>query len=473
MNMHLTGMDGGPVEITPEAYQAFKANFRGVLLTPQDAAFDETRKLWNGMIDRRPGLIARCTGTVDVVQAVRFAARHRLLLSVRSGGHNIAGLATNDGGLMVDMSLLRGIWVDPAGRMACAQAGCTLADLDRETQLHGLAAVLGFVSTTGIAGLTLGGGFGYLTRRHGWTCDTLVSMEVVMADGQVVRASADEHAELFWALRGGGGNFGVVTAFEYRLFPVGPEILGGAIAWHGADARQVLQAYRDVSARAPRELTSVAVLRVAPPAPWLPPEIHGQPMAAIFVCHTGDTAEAEALLAPLREVARPVADTVMRRPYVQMQSLLDATQPKGRRYYWKSHYLADIGPSLMDLAVEHAGRIASPFSALLMFQIQGALGEQSADHSPAGNRDAAYVLNIAASWEKPEEDALQLRWARDCFEATRDCSTGGTYINFLTEEEGAERIQAAYGKANLDRLAVLKARYDPHNLFRCTKGLTG
>jgi FAD/FMN-containing dehydrogenase len=473
MNMHLTDMDGGSVDITPEAYQAFKANFRGVLLTPQDAAFDETRKLWNGMIDRRPGLIARCTGTVDVVQAVRFAARHRLLLSVRSGGHNIAGLATNEGGLMLDMSLLRGIWVDPAGRTTCAQAGCTLADLDRETQLHGLAAVLGFVSTTGIAGLTLGGGFGYLTRRHGWTCDTLVSMEVVMADGQVVRASAEEHAELFWALRGGGGNFGVVTAFEYRLFPVGPEILGGAIAWHGADARQVLQAYRDVSARAPRELTSVAVLRIAPPAPWLPPEIHGQPMAAIFVCHTGDTAEADALLAPLREVARPVADTVMRRPYVQMQSLLDATQPKGRRYYWKSHYLADIHPSLMDLAVEHAGRIASPFSALLMFQIQGALGKQSAGHSPAGNRDAAYVLNIAASWEKPEEDDLQLRWARDCFEATRGCSTGGVYVNFLTEEEGAERIQAAYGRTNLDRLATLKARYDPDNLFRGTKALTG
>ncbi|MDO9132836.1 MAG: FAD-binding oxidoreductase [Hydrogenophaga sp.] len=472
MNMHLTGMDGGPVEVPADAYTAFKTGFRGVLLTPQDAAFDETRKLWNGMIDRRPGLIARCTGTVDVVQAVRFAARHRLLLSVRSGGHNIAGLATNEGGLMLDMSLLRGIWVDPAGRTARAQAGCTLADLDRETQLHGLAAVLGFVSTTGIAGLTLGGGFGYLTRRHGWTCDTLVSMEVVMADGQVVRASAEEHAELFWALRGGGGNFGVVTAFEYRLFPVGPEILGGAIAWHGADARQVLQAYRDVSARAPRELTSVAVLRIAPPAPWLPPEIHGQPMAAIFVCHTGDTAEADALLAPLREVARPVADTVMRRPYVQMQSLLDATQPKGRRYYWKSHYLADIHPSLMDLAVEHAGRIASPFSALLMFQIQGALGEQSAGHSPAGNRDAAYVLNIAASWEKPEEDDLQLRWARDCFEATRGCSTGGVYVNFLTEEEGAERIQAAYGRTNLDRLATLKARYDPDNLFRGTKALT-
>jgi len=473
MNMHLTGMDGGPVEVPSEAYTAFRTGFRGVLLTPQDTAFDETRKLWNGMIDRRPGLIARCTGTVDVVQAVRFAAQHRLLLSVRSGGHNIAGLATNDGSLMLDMSLLRGIWVDPAGRTACAQAGCTLADLDRETQLHGLAAVLGFVSTTGIAGLTLGGGFGYLTRRHGWTCDTLVSMEVVMADGQVVRASADEHAELFWALRGGGGNFGVVTAFEYRLFPVGPEILGGAIAWHGEDARQVMQAYRDFSTQAPRELTSVLALRIAPPAPWLPPEIHGKPMAAIFVCYTGDFAEGDALLAPLRQVARPVADTLMRRPYVQMQSLLDATQPKGRRYYWKSHYLADIEPSLMDLAVEHAGRIASPFSALLMFQIQGALGEQSAGHSPAGNRDAAYVLNIAASWEKPEDDSTQLRWARECFEATRDCSTGGVYINFLTEEEGAERIQAAYGKANLDRLATLKARYDRDNLFRCTKGLTG
>jgi FAD/FMN-containing dehydrogenase len=469
MTITLAGLDGHPITLPPEALQAFKTSFKGAVLAPDDAAYEETRKVWNAMIDRRPGLIVRCTGTADVVQAVRFARQHGLLSSVRGGGHNIAGLAVCDGGLMIDMSLLRGVWVDPARRVAQAQAGCTLGDVDRETQLHGLAAVLGFVSATGIAGLTVGGGFGYLTRRHGWTCDNLLSMEVVTAAGQVLRVSDSEHADLFWALRGGGGNFGIVTSFEYRLHPVGPEILGGAIAWRGEDAPQVLAAFRDFSATAPRELTCVAVLRRAPPAPWLPKEVHGQPIVAIFVCHSGKPEDGEALLAPLRALGQPVADIVTRRPYTQMQSLLDATQPKGRRYYWKSHYLARVDERLITLATEHATRIRSPHSAILMFQIGGALHEQPAGHSPAGNRDAAYVLNIAGSWENATDDDANIAWARDCFEATRSCSTGGTYVNFLTEEEGRDRIEAAYSPADLEKLATLKRRYDPDNLFRHTK----
>jgi FAD/FMN-containing dehydrogenase len=472
MSIPLTTLDGGAATIAPEELQAFRTAFKGAVLAPDDAAYDETRKIWNAMIDRRPGLIARCTGTADVVQAVRFARKHRLLVSVRGGGHNIAGLAVCEGGLMIDMSALRGVWVDAANRTARAQAGCTLGDLDRETQMHGQAAVLGFVSATGIAGLTLGGGFGYLTRSHGWTCDTLVSMEVVTADARIVRASAQENDDLFWALRGGSGNFGIVTSFEYRLFPVGPEILGGAIAWQGEDARQVLEAYREFSAAAPRELTSVAVLRIAPPAPWLPKEVHGKPIAAIFVCHTGRPEDGEALVAPLRKLGRPIADIVTRRPYTQMQSLLDATQPKGRRYYWKSHYLADLGRDAQALVAQHASRIASPFSAILLFQIGGALGELPVDHSPVGNRDAAYVLNIAGSWEKPEEDATHMTWAREAFEAMRPCSTGGVYVNFLTEDEGADRVQAAYGDANLRRLAELKRKWDPDDLFRHTKRVT-
>ena len=471
MHTTLTGLDGGKVNVPAEAMQAFRAGFKGVVLTPEDAAYDESRRIWNAMIDRRPGLIARCTGTTDVVQAVRFVRQHKLLSSVRGGGHNIAGLAVCEGGIMIDLSALRGVWVDPAQRTARAQAGCTLGDVDRETQLHGLAAVLGFVSATGIAGLTVGGGFGYLTRSHGWTCDTLVSMEVVTADAKVLRASKDENPDLFWALRGGSGNFGIVTSFEYRLFPVGPEILGGAIAWRGEDAKRVLEAYRDFSAKAPRELTSVAVLRTAPPAPWLPKEVHGQPIVAVFVCHTGKVEDGEALLAPLRALGKPVADIVTRRPYAQMQAILDATQPKGRRYYWKSHYLARIGREMIDLAIEHAGRFESPHSAILLFQIEGALGELPADHSPAGNRDAAYVLNIAASWEKPEADEANMGWARKCFEATRSCSTGGTYVNFLTDEEGKDRIEAAYGRQALGKLAALKRRFDPDNLFRHTKGV--
>jgi FAD/FMN-containing dehydrogenase len=472
MTTQLTTLDGARATLSADDLQTFKAAFKGVVLCPGDAAFDETRSIWNGMIDRRPGLIARCTGTADVVQAVRLAHRHRLLLSVRGGGHNIAGLAVCEGGLMIDLSCMRGVWVDPAAGTARAQAGCTLGDVDRETQLHGQAAVLGFVSATGIAGLTVGGGFGYLTRRHGWTCDTLVSMEVVTADASVVRASAHENEDLFWALRGGGGNFGIVTSFEYRLFPVGPEILGGAIAWRGEDAGQVLDSFREFSASAPRDLTSVAALRIAPPAPWLPKEIHGKPMAAIFICHTGSVEDGEALVAPLRKLGQPVADIVMRRPYAQMQSLLDATQPKGRRYYWKSHYMAATSRESDEVAIAHAARLASPHSAILMFQIGGALNELPSGQSPAGNRDAAYVLNIAASWEKQDADAANIGWARECFEAMRPFSTGGTYVNFLTEEEGAERIEAAYGRANLERLASIKRKYDPKDLFRHTKRVT-
>ena len=473
MALELRRLDGGTAVVEADTLQAFRAGFKGAVLAPDDPAYEETRKVWNAMIDRRPGLIVRCTGTVDVAQAVRFARAHGLLLSVRGGGHNIAGLAVCEGGLMIDLSPMRGVFVDPRMRSARAQAGCTLADLDRETQAHGLAAVMGFVSATGIAGLTVGGGFGYLTRKHGWTCDTLLGLEVVTAEGRILRASAEENAELFWALRGGGGNFGIVTSFEYRRFPCGPEIYGGALAWRGEDARQVLDAYREFSSAAPRELTSVAVLRNAPPAPWLPKEVHGQPIAAIFICHTGDIAQGERLVNELRRVGQPVADIVTRRPYTQMQSLLDATQPKGRRYYWKSHYLPRVSPELAGLAVEHLGKLASPHSAILMFQIGGALNELPADHSPAGNRDAAYVLNIAGSWEKPEDDAANIAWARAAFEATRGCSTGGTYVNFLTEDEGAERIEAAYGPATLHRLAALKARFDPEGLFNHTKRVSG
>ncbi|MBK9608892.1 MAG: FAD-binding oxidoreductase [Betaproteobacteria bacterium] len=471
MTIELKAADGGTVQVSPEVLQAFKAGFSGPVIGPDDAEYEETRKIWNAMIDRRPGLIARCRGTVDVVRAVRFARQHQFLVSVRGGGHNIAGLAVCEGGLMLDLSLMRGVWVDPAGRTARAQAGCTLGDVDRETQLHGLAAVLGFVSATGIAGLTVGGGFGYLTRQHGWTCDTLVSMEVVTATGDVVRAAADENVELFWALRGGSGNFGIVTSFEYKLFPVGPEILGGAIAWRAEDAQEVLGFFREFTARTPRETTCVAALRIAPPAPWLPKEIHGKPMVAIFVCHSGSIDEGEKIVAPLRAFGRPVADIITRRPYAQMQSLLDATQPKGRRYYWKSHYLPGVSAQAADVLIEHAARIRSPHSAILLFQLHGALGELPAEHSPAGNRDAAFVLNIAGSWEEAADDAPNQRWARECFEATQSFSTGGAYVNFLSADEGRERILAAYGKTILARLAALKKHYDPDNLFRHTKNI--
>jgi FAD/FMN-containing dehydrogenase len=466
-------LDGGEVTLSEETLQAFRAGFRGPLVRPGDASYDATRAIWNAMIDRCPGLIAQCTGTADVVRAVQLAKQHHLLLSVRGGGHNIAGLALAEGGLVIDLSLLRGVWVDPEARTARAQAGCTLGDVDRETQLHGLAAVLGFVSTTGIAGLTVGGGFGYLTRRHGWTCDNLVSLEVVTADAAVVRCSATENSELFWALRGGGGNFGIVTSFEYKLYPCGPEIVAGAIAWRGADAPAVLRLYQEITSRSSRDLTCVAVLRTAPPAPWLPKEIHGQPIAALFVCHTGRPEDGEQAVAPIKAFGAPVADIIVRRPYAQMQMLLDATQPKGRRYYWKSEYTAGLSPELLDVLVEHQGRLRSPHSALILFQVEGALNELPASHSPAGNRDAAYVVNIAAAWDAAADDAANVAWAREAWQAARPFSTGGVYVNFLTEDEGPDRTASAYGKEILGRLAALKRRYDPDDLFRHTRRVTG
>ena len=447
-----------------------RARLRGPLLLPGYPGYDEARSIWNAMIDRRPAMIARCLGVADVAAGVNFAREHGLTLSIKGGGHNISGLAVCDGGLMLDLSLMRGVWVDPAARVARAQAGCLLGDVDRETQLHGLAAVLGFVSNTGIAGLTLGGGFGYLTRRFGWTSDTLLSIEVVTAEGCVVRASETENADLFWGLRGGGGNFGVATSFEYRLYPVGPEIMAGAIAWRAEEAPAVFEKVLALAAEAPPELALVVGLRKAPPAPWLAKEVHGQSIVVLFVCHSGPVEEGEKLLAPLKALGAPVGDILQRRTYVSQQSLLDATQPKGRRYYWKSEYLPRLDAELLAGAAEHARRIPSPHSAILIFPIGGALHQLPEEHSPAGNRDAAYVLNISSAWEKAEDDAANIEWARAAWRDLRRFSTGGTYINFLTEEEVGERIHAAYG-GNYERLVEVKSRWDPANLFRMNKNI--
>ena len=456
--------------LDPAAADLLRTRLRGSLLLPGDPGYDDARAIWNGMIDRRPALIARCLGVTDVVAAVAFAREHDLPLTVKGGGHNIAGLSLADGALTLDLSLMRGVRVDPSARLAWAQAGCLLGDVDRETQLHGLAAPLGFVSTTGIAGLTLGGGFGYLVRRAGWTADNVIAFDVVTADGRVVRATEDEHPDLFWALRGGGGNFGVVTGFTYRLQAVGPEIVGGAIAWPAAEAPRVLEKFRTLAEEAPPELAMVVGLRKAPPAPWLDPAIHGKDIVALFLCHSGDPADGERLLAPIKRIGKPVGDVVQRRTYVSQQSLIDATQPKGRRYYWKSEYLAGHDSALLEAALRHAERIPSPHSALLFFPLHGALNRFSADHSPAGNRDARSVFNVAGSWERAEDDEANVAWVRTAWEDLRPFSTGGTYVNFQTEDEGADRIRSAYGE-NYRRLAEVKSRWDPENLFRQNRNI--
>jgi FAD/FMN-containing dehydrogenase len=451
--------------------QELQAELRGHLLRPGDGGYDDSRTIWNAMIDRRPALVARPVGVGDVVACVRFAREHRLPVSIKGGGHNIAGLAVCNDGLLIDMSSMRGAWVDPIARVARAQAGCLIGDLDRETQLHGLAAVLGFVSTTGIAGLTLGGGFGYLTRRFGWASDNVSSAEVVTADGRIVRASDHENTDLFWGLRGGGSNFGVVTNLEYRLHMVGPEIFGGAIAWPADAADAVFDRFQRIFRDAPPEFSCVPLMRNAPPAPWLSKSIHGKPIVALFVCHSGSVSDGEKLMASLKSVGSPVGDVVKRRSYLSQQCLIDATQPKGRRYYWKSEYLPRITPDVLAKLREHTERAVSPHSAILIFPIDGPLNALPGDHSAVGNRNAKAVFNILGSWERPEDDAVNIEWVRSVWHDIRQFSTGGTYVNFLTEEEGDERIRAAYG-ANYARLVDVKTAWDPENLFSTNKNIT-
>lgn len=457
-------------EPNTELVAQLQQSTRGTVHSPGAREYDEARALWNGMIDRRPALVARCVGTSDVLACVGFARKHGLPLSIKGAGHNIAGLAVGDGALMVDLSGMRGIWVDTERRVARAQPGATLGDIDRETQIHGLAAVLGFVSNTGATGLTLGGGFGYLTRKYGWTCDNVVSMDVATADGRLVRASESENPDLFWGLRGGGGNFGVVTGVEHRLYPVGPEVVGGLVAWRGEEAERVLELYREVAEQAPPEMTTVALIRRAPPAPWLPAEVHGQLIAAILVCHTGPVEQAERDVAAIKSFGSPVGDVLVRRPYVVQQSLLDATQPNGRRYYWKSEYLPGLSDEALATFREHGARVTSPHSAIIFFQLQGAISELSADHSPMGNRDAAYVLNITSGWDSPNEDDRHIAWARNAWSDMRRFSTGGTYINFLTDDEGDDRTREAYG-AHYERLVGIKTKWDPDNVFRMNKNI--
>lgn len=463
-------LDSQPIALPPETIAALKTRLKGAVLTPSDGGYEDSRTVWNGMIDRRPALIVKCLGVGDVIAGVQFAREQHLLLCIKGGGHNIAGLATADGALMLDLSPMRGVWVDAPSKMAHAQAGCLLGDVDRECQLHGLAPVLGFVSLTGIAGLTLGGGFGYLTKRWGWTTDTVAGFDLVTAEGKLVRASESENPELFWGLRGGGGNFGVVTGIDYHLFPVGPDVMGGVVAWPASEAPRVLALFRELAESAGPEMTLVALMRPAPAAPWLPKEMHGKPIVAILACHSGSPAEAEKAVAPIKAFGSPIGDILVRRPYVQLQSLLDATQPKGRRYYWKSEYLTKIETPLCEKFMHQAARIQSPHSAVIFFQLGEAIGRLPADYSAVGNRDARYVLNIAASWERADEDQQHIDWARAAWQEMKSFSTGGTYLNFLNAEEGFERTEAALG-ASLHRLHRIKSQWDPQNFFRSNRNI--
>ena len=467
----VTGLEGDRVDLSEEVLERLSMSVDGPLLRRGDAGYDEVVRIWNGMIVRRPALVVQPVSVEGVKATVAFARAHGLLLSIKGGGHNIAGTSLADGALTLDMSRMKAVEVDPERRVVRVEAGCLLGEVDRATQGHGLATVLGFVSETGVAGLTLGGGFGYLSRRFGWTVDNLQEVEIVTADGETRRAAADEHEDLFWALRGGGGNFGVVTRFTFGLHAVGPTVTGGLILWAAERAEEIVARYRQVTESAPRELTLVLTMRLAPPAPFIAPEWHGKPIVGIAACHSGDPERAADDLAPIRAADGCIADQIVPKTYVQQQCMLDPTQPKGMHYYWKSEFVSRLADDLLDRFREQAAAIESPMSQMVLFQLGGAVGDVAPGTTAFGNRDAAYVLNAAGAWPPDTPDATRLReWVRTAWEAIRPYSTGGNYVNFQTADEDEGRTKEAY-RDTLDRLASVKAAYDPDNLFRVNRNI--
>ena len=449
--------------------EKLKEDFKGEVLLPGNEAYEGARKIWNAMIDKHPALIARCADTSDVVRAVNFGRDNGLLIAVRGGGHNIAGKALCDDGIVIDLSQMKASSVDPAGRRVIIEGGATLADLDAATQAHGLATPLGINSTTGVAGLTLGGGFGWLSRKYGMTIDNLESAEVVVATGEIVRANANDHPDLFWALRGGSGNFGVVTRFEFRLHPVGPDVLSGLIVYPISQTKPVLQQYREFMAKAPEDLTVWSILRQAPPLPFLPAEVHGKGIVVLALLYAGDPKQGQPLIEPLRKFGTPAGEYVGVQPYVAWQKAFDPLLTYGARNYWKSHNFLTIKDEVIDLVIDYINRPPSPQCEILFGALGGATTRPAPDSAAYPHRDALFVMNVHGRWEDPADDKRCIEWSRDYFNATAPFASGGVYVNFLTADEG-ERVRNAYG-GNYQRLSQVKRKYDPENLFRINQNI--
>jgi hypothetical protein len=450
------------LQLNEEAVQRLVASTRGTVLRAGQDGYDAARTVWNGMIDRSPALIVRCVSAADVAGAVNFARDHNLLLAVRGGGHSAAGSGVCDRGLMIDLSRMKGIRVDPARRTVRAEAGLTWAEFDRETQAFGLATTGGVVSTTGIAGLTLGGGIGWLGRTHGLSCDNLVSVDIVTADGQLHTAGAEENPDLFWAVRGGGGNFGVVTSFEYQLHQVGPTVFGGLLIWPRTMARDVLRRFRDFTQTAPDNASAYAALGTSPDRVPI--------VGLVAFCH-GSITDAEALFQPLRAFAQPVADMLQPMPYTAVQQILDVLNPPGNRVYWKSAVLRSIDDDIFEAIMDKTASSPSPLSAATLEFYGGAINRVAVQDTAYPLRDATYALNAVSTWTDPAQDDANIRWSRQLWEAVQPFSPGSVYVNFLgVGDEGEDRIKAAYGP-NYERLTQIKARYDPSNLFRLNQNI--
>jgi FAD/FMN-containing dehydrogenase len=437
----------------------FSDHIAGEVIQPGDPSYDVARRIWNGSIDRHPGMIVRCKGVADVVQSVRSARENELLLAIRGGGHNVAGRALCDDGMVIDLSDMKAVFVDPSANTVRVQGGATLGDVDRETHQFGLAVPAGVVSRTGIAGLTLGGGVGWLVRKYGLTCDNILSFEVVTADGRLLTASADENPDLFWALRGGGGNFGVITSFLFRAFPVS-NVLGGLIVHPRDQAREVIRHYRDFMQSAPEDLTAYLGLLTTP---------DGVPAVAVIPCYCGDAAEGERVLKPLREFGSPLMDAVQTMPFPTMQRLLDDAFPDGTQNYWKSTFISELSDDAIDVIVDHANRMASPMSAVVIEYYGGAAGRVGTADTAFAQRQAEYDIGIMAQWTDLAESDGHVEWARQMFDALVPYSSGGYLLNFLSEEM-PHTIRAAFG-SNYERLTEVKKRYDPTNFFRVNQNI--
>lgn len=457
-------------KIDEEIIRKFKDSLRGELIQPSDASYDEARKVWNGMIDKHPALIARCAGVVDIINAVNFARANELLVAVRGGGHNVAGNAVCDGGIVIDLSRMKSIRIDPVRNTCRVEPGLTWGEFDRETQAFGLALPGGIQSTTGIAGFTVGGGFGYLSRKYGLTIDNLLSADVVTADGKLLIASETENPDLFWGIRGGGGNFGIVTSFEFKLHPVGPIILGGMLLHPLEKAREVLRFCREYVAKAPEDLSIFFGFITAPKAPHLPEQIQGKPALAVIVSYVGAIEEGERIIQPLKKFGSPAIDMVEPKPYIALQSMLDAANPPGWQNYWKSEYLKGFSDEAIDILIEYASKRPSPMSKIIIGQLLGSVNRVSNNETPYNHRDAPFIINIVSMWSDTTKNEENIKWAKALWDAVQPFATGGVYVNFLMTE-GTDRIMAAYGKENYERLVMLKNRYDPANFFSLNQNI--
>jgi FAD/FMN-containing dehydrogenase len=456
-------------KITPDTAAALRGKVRGTVALPGEDGYEVARTIWNAMVDRRPGLVVRCLGAVDVINAIKLARDEKLLLAVRSGGHNIAGNAVCDSGLLIDLSLMKSVRIDPVSRTARVEPGATLADFDKEAQEFGLVTPLGINSTTGVAGLTLGGGFGWTTRKFGLTIDNLISADVVTADGKLVRASETENPDLFWALRGGGGNFGVVTSFEFKLHPLGPEVLSGLVVHPLEKAPELLPEFRRIAKQAPDELTTWVVMRKAPPLPFLPAEWHGKEVLIFAACYSGDMKEGEKAMKALRGLGKPIADVVSPHPFAAWQAAFDPLLTPGARNYWKSHDFADLPDAAINVILDAVRQLPSPECEVFIAHVGGAMARVAANATAWPNRDAHFIMNVHTRWRDKAQDQGCIAWARHLFEAAAPFASGSVYVNFMPDDE-KDRVEKAYG-TNYRRLAEIKRRYDPSNLFRMNQNI--